>query len=39
VHPSSILRIEDEDERRVARDEFTEDLREIARRLRDGART
>jgi uracil-DNA glycosylase len=34
VHPSSILRIDDEDERRVARDEFTDDLREVARRLR-----
>ena len=33
VHPSSILRIDDEDERRVARDEFTEDLREVAKRL------
>ena len=34
VHPSSILRIDDEDERRAARDELSEDLREIARRLR-----
>src|SRR5918996_4414216 len=34
VHPSSILRIDDEDERRVARDEFTEDLREVARQMR-----
>jgi uracil-DNA glycosylase len=34
VHPSSILRIDDEDERRVARDEFSEDLRAVARRLR-----
>jgi uracil-DNA glycosylase family protein len=33
VHPSSILRIEDEDERRVARDELADDLREIAARL------
>jgi uracil-DNA glycosylase len=33
VHPSSILRIDDEDERRVARDEFTDDLREVAKRL------
>jgi uracil-DNA glycosylase len=34
VHPSSILRIDDEDERRVARDELAEDLREVAKRLR-----
>jgi uracil-DNA glycosylase len=34
VHPSSILRIDDEEERRAARDELSEDLREIARRLR-----
>jgi uracil-DNA glycosylase family protein len=34
VHPSSILRIDDEDERQVARDEFTDDLREVARQLR-----
>ena len=33
VHPSSILRIDDEGERRVARDEFTDDLREVAKRL------
>jgi uracil-DNA glycosylase len=33
VHPSSILRIDDDDERRVARDEFTDDLREVAKRL------
>jgi DNA polymerase len=33
VHPSSILRIDDEDERRVARDEFTDDLREVAKRM------
>jgi uracil-DNA glycosylase len=33
VHPSSILRIDDEDERRVARDEFTDDLREVAKRI------
>jgi uracil-DNA glycosylase len=33
VHPSSILRIDDDDERRLARDEFTDDLREIAKRL------
>jgi uracil-DNA glycosylase family protein len=35
LHPSSILRIDDEDERRVARDELAEDLREVATRLRD----
>ena len=35
VHPSSILRIDDDDERRAARDEFTDDLREVARRLAD----
>jgi uracil-DNA glycosylase family protein len=35
VHPSSILRIDDDDERRVARDEFADDLREVARRLAD----
>jgi uracil-DNA glycosylase len=35
VHPSSILRIDDEDERRVARDELAEDLREVAKRLRE----
>jgi uracil-DNA glycosylase family protein len=35
VHPSSILRIDDEDERRLARDEFADDLREVARRLAD----
>jgi uracil-DNA glycosylase len=34
VHPSSILRIDDEDERRVARDELADDLREVARWLR-----
>src|ERR687892_586525 len=34
VHPSSILRLDDEDERRVARDEFTDDLREVARQMR-----
>jgi uracil-DNA glycosylase family protein len=33
VHPSSILRIDDEDERSVARDEFTDDLREVAKRI------
>jgi uracil-DNA glycosylase len=35
VHPSSILRIDDEDERRVARDELADDLREVAKRLRE----
>jgi hypothetical protein len=35
VHPSSILRIEDDDERRVARDELADDLREGARLLPD----
>jgi uracil-DNA glycosylase family protein len=34
VHPSSILRIDDEDERRVARDELADDLREVARWMR-----
>jgi uracil-DNA glycosylase len=34
VHPSSILRIDDEEERRVAREEFTDDLRAVARRMR-----
>jgi uracil-DNA glycosylase family protein len=34
VHPSSILRIDDEDERRVARDELADDLREVARWIR-----
>jgi hypothetical protein len=34
IHPSSILRIDDEDERGVARDELAEDLREVAKRLR-----
>jgi uracil-DNA glycosylase len=33
VHPSSILRIDDDDERRLARDELADDLREIAKRL------
>jgi uracil-DNA glycosylase len=33
VHPSSILRIDDEDERRLARDEFTLDLTAIGREL------
>jgi len=33
VHPSSILRIDDDDERRLAREEFTADLRGVARRL------
>jgi uracil-DNA glycosylase family protein len=34
VHPSSILRIDDADERRVARAELADDLREVAKRLR-----
>jgi uracil-DNA glycosylase len=34
VHPSSILRIDDDDERRVARQELSDDLGEVARRLR-----
>jgi uracil-DNA glycosylase family protein len=34
VHPSSILRIDDEDERRIAREDFTDDLRAVARRMR-----
>jgi uracil-DNA glycosylase len=34
VHPSSILRIDDADERRVARDELADDLREVARWMR-----
>jgi uracil-DNA glycosylase len=38
VHPSSILRIDDEDERAVARDELADDLREVARRLSDLSR-
>jgi uracil-DNA glycosylase len=33
VHPSSILRIDDEDERRLAREEFTRDLAAIGREL------
>jgi uracil-DNA glycosylase len=33
VHPSSILRAPDEEERRIARREFTDDLRRIAERL------
>jgi uracil-DNA glycosylase family protein len=33
VHPSSILRIDDEEERRIARDELADDLREVAGRL------
>jgi uracil-DNA glycosylase len=36
VHPSSILRIDDADERRVARDELADDLREVARWIRAG---
>ena len=34
VHPSSILRIDDGDERRVARDELADDLREVAKWMR-----
>jgi uracil-DNA glycosylase len=34
VHPSSILRIDDDDERQRARAEFEADLREVARRLK-----
>jgi uracil-DNA glycosylase len=34
VHPSSILRIDDEDERRLARREFIEDLGRVAVKLR-----
>jgi uracil-DNA glycosylase len=33
VHPSSILRIDDEDERRQARHDFVRDLRKVAKRL------
>jgi uracil-DNA glycosylase family protein len=33
VHPSSILRVQEEEERRIARREFTEDLRRVAERL------
>jgi uracil-DNA glycosylase len=36
VHPSSILRIDDDDERREARAELTADLRKIAARLNGG---
>jgi uracil-DNA glycosylase len=36
VHPSSILRIDDDEERQQARTEFTSDLRKIARRLDSG---
>jgi hypothetical protein len=36
VHPSLILRIDDEDERRDARVEFTSDLRQVAHRLNGG---
>jgi len=36
VHPSSILRIHDDDERHRARAELTADLREVARRLESG---
>jgi DNA polymerase len=34
VHPSSILRIDDAEERRVARDELADDLREVAKWMR-----
>jgi DNA polymerase len=33
VHPSSILRVQEDEERRIARREFTEDLRRVAERL------
>jgi uracil-DNA glycosylase family protein len=33
VHPSSILRAEDEESQEIAREEFTEDLRTVARAL------
>jgi uracil-DNA glycosylase len=36
VHPSSILRIDDDEERHRARAEFTADLRMVARRLEAG---
>jgi DNA polymerase len=36
MHPSAILRIDDEAERRAARAELTKDLRKIAKRLRGG---
>jgi uracil-DNA glycosylase len=36
VHPSSILRIEDDEERREARRELAADLRNVARRLNSG---
>jgi uracil-DNA glycosylase family protein len=36
VHPSSILRIDDDDERREARAALTDDLRLVARRLNGG---
>jgi DNA polymerase len=36
VHPSSILRIEDDQDRRAARREFTADLRKVAARLSSG---
>jgi uracil-DNA glycosylase family protein len=38
VHPSSILRIRDDEERREARAEFSADLRRVAKRLDTGAR-
>jgi uracil-DNA glycosylase family 4 len=36
VHPSSILRIDDDEERRAARDELVADLRKIRARLNGG---
>jgi uracil-DNA glycosylase family protein len=33
VHPSSILRVQEDEERRIARREFTDDLRRVAERL------
>jgi uracil-DNA glycosylase family protein len=33
VHPSSILRVQEDEERRIARREFTDDLRKVAERL------
>jgi uracil-DNA glycosylase family protein len=34
VHPSSLLRIDDDEERRLARRDFVRDLRKVAKRLR-----
>ncbi len=36
MHPSSILRIDDDEDRRAARAELTADLRRVADRLNDG---